>query len=165
VGWIGEHQWETWLIATAVLACLEIVSTDFILIMLAGGALVGAVLAIVGLPALVSIIGALITAIALLGILRPNILHRIHSGPSLRTGIDALIGTRAHVLSPVSSRPGGRIKIGGEEWAAIAFDESDQFAPGDVVDVVQIRGATASVLRVVSLGGSTPELPSEEKGE
>ena len=105
------------------------------------------------------------TAVALLGLLRPNMLHRIHSGPSLRTGVDALIGTRAHVLSPVSGRPGGRIKIGGEDWAALAFDESDRFGIGDIVDVVEIRGATAYVLRSNAIGGSTPELPSEEKGE
>ena len=165
MGWIGDHQWESWLIAAAVLACLELVSMDFVLIMLAGGAVVGAILAIVGLPALIAIAGALVTAVALLAILRPNIVHRIHSGPSLRTGIDALIGTRAHVLSPVSARPGGRVKIGGEEWSALAFDESDRFVPGDVVDVVEIRGATAYVLRTASLGGSMPELPTEETGE
>ncbi|HEX7738700.1 MAG TPA: NfeD family protein [Marmoricola sp.] len=165
MGWIGDHQWEAWLIAAAVLAGLELVSLDLILIMLAGGALVGAVLSVVGLPTLVACLGALVTAVALLGLLRPNMLHRIHSGPSLRTGVDALIGTRAHVLSPVSGRPGGRIKIGGEDWAALAFDESDRFGIGDIVDVVEIRGATAYVLRSNAIGGSTPELPSEEKGE
>jgi membrane protein implicated in regulation of membrane protease activity len=39
------------------------------------------------------------------------------------------------------------VKIGGEEWTAAPYDEDDRFEAGEVVDVVQIKGATAYVLR------------------
>lgn len=161
MSWIGDHQWESWLIAAAVLAALEMLSLDLMLVMLAGGALVGAVLALVGLPALVSIFGALVTAVALLTLLRPNIVRHLHGGPSLMTGTARLVGTRAVVLSPVTGLPGGRIKIGGEEWAAVSIDEDDAFRPGDMVDVIEIRGATAHVMRSYTLGGAAPTPPRE----
>ena len=46
----------------------------------------------------------------------------------------------------------GRVKIGGEEWTAVPYDEDDRIEAGEVVDVVQIKGATAYVLRTHRLG-------------
>ena len=46
----------------------------------------------------------------------------------------------------------GRVKIGGEEWTAEPYDEDDRIEAGELVDVVQIKGATAYVLRVHRLG-------------
>ena len=46
----------------------------------------------------------------------------------------------------------GRVKIGGEEWTAEPYDEDDRIEIGELVDVVQIKGATAYVLRVHRLG-------------
>lgn len=165
MSWIGDHQWETWLIAAALLAALEMLSLDLMLIMLAGGALTGAILAAIGLPGLVAFFGALVVAVALLTLLRPNIVRRLHAGPSLATGTAKLLGSRAVVLSAVTGLPGGRVKIGGEEWAAVSIDESETFTPGDMVDVIEIRGATAHVMRSYTIGGATPALPIDDKGE
>ena len=46
----------------------------------------------------------------------------------------------------------GRVKIGGEEWTAEPYDEDDRIEAGELVDVVQIKGATTYVLRVHRLG-------------
>ena len=62
----------------------------------------------------------------------------------LRTGTDALPGTKALVLQRVDVN-GGRVRIGGEEWSAKAFMEGDVFEPGTRVEVVKIEGATALV--------------------
>ena len=72
--------------------------------MLAGGALVGAVTALLGGPLALQVILALVTSVALLGLLRPNIVRRLHSGPDLRTGAEALIGKRATVLRELAPR-------------------------------------------------------------
>jgi membrane protein implicated in regulation of membrane protease activity len=119
MGWIGDHAWEAWLIAAAALGVLELVSLDFIFVMLAGGALVGALAAVLGAPGALSVGLALITAVGL------------------------------HEMGP--HHP-GRVKIGGEEWAALPYDEDDRIEAGETVDVVQIRGATAYVLRTHALG-------------
>ena len=38
------------------------------------------------------------------------------------------------------------MKIGGEVWTARSFDEEQVIAPGEQVEVVEIRGATALVM-------------------
>jgi membrane protein implicated in regulation of membrane protease activity len=152
MGWIGDHAWESWLIVAGVLAVLELVSLDLIFIMLAGGALVGALASALSAPAALSVGLALVTAVGLLAVLRPGVLKSLHGGPDLRTGTAALVGTRAVVLHDLAAHQPGRVKIGGEEWAALPYDEDDRIAAGETVDVVQIKGATAYVLRVHAIG-------------
>lgn len=151
MGWIGDHAWEAWLIAAAALGVLELVSLDFIFVMLAGGALVGALAAVLGAPGALSVGLALITAVGLLAVIRPGVVKALHSGPDLRTGTAALVGTRAVVLHEMGPHHPGRVKIGGEEWSALPYDEDETIPEGELVDVVQIRGATAYVLRVPKL--------------
>ena len=150
--WFRDHLWETWLMIAFALGVLELLSTDLILIMLAGGALMGMVVAVVGGPVGVQIVLALATALGLLTLLRPNMVRRLHAGPTLRTGADALIGQRGHVLEPLSHVTPGRVKIGGEVWTARPYDEDDLIEVGATVDVVSIKGATAYVLRTHQLG-------------
>ena len=149
--WFRDHLWETWLMIAVALGVLELLSTDLILIMLAGGALVGMVVALFGLPVAVQIVVALGTAVGLLAVIRPSMVHRLHAGPTLRTGADALIGERGFVLEPLSHATPGRVKIGGDVWTAKPYDEDDQIEAGAAVDVVSIKGATAYVLRTHQL--------------
>ena len=98
------------------------------------------------------VILALVSSVALLGLIRPSVVRRLHSGPTLKVGAEALIGKRATVLRELTHGTPGRVKIGGEEWTAEPYDEDDRIEAGEVVDVVQIKGATAYVLRVHRLG-------------
>ena len=150
--WLSDHMWESWLGLAVVLGALELVSLDLFLAMLAGGALVGAVTALVGGPVALQIVLALVSAVGLLGVIRPSVVRRLHKGPDLKTGADALIGKRATVLRELAHGAPGRVKIGGDEWTAEPYDEDDRIEAGELVDVVQIKGATAYVLRVHRLG-------------
>lgn len=150
--WLREHMWESWLGLAVVLGALELVSLDLFLAMLAGGALVGAVTALLGGPIALQVVLALVSALGLLGVIRPNVVRRLHKGPDLKTGAEALIGKRATVLRELVHGTPGRVKIGGEEWTAEPYDEDDRIEAGELVDVVQIKGATAYVLRVHRLG-------------
>lgn len=143
--WFRDHLWETWLMIAVALGVLELLSTDLILIMLAGGALVGMVVALFGVPVAVQVVVALATAVGLLALVRPGVVHRLHSGPTLRTGAEALIGQRGFVLEPMSHVEPGRVKIGGEVWSARAYIEGQVLQVGASVDVVKIQGATAFV--------------------
>ena len=145
--WLGEHLWESWLALAVVFGVLELLSLDLFLVMLAGGALVGSVAAMLQSPVPVQVVLALITAVGLLGVIRPGVVRRLHAGPDLKTGAEALIGKRATVLRELAHNAPGRVKIGGEEWTAQPYDEDDRIEPGTVVDIVQIKGATAYVLR------------------
>lgn len=150
--WLGEQAWASWLGLAVLLGALELVSLDLFLAMLAGGALIGAGTALLGGPLPLQIVLALVSAVALLGVIRPGVIRRLHSGPDLKTGADALIGKRATVLRELAHGTPGRVKIGGEEWTAEPYDEDDRIEAGELVDVVQIKGATAFVLRVHRLG-------------
>jgi len=145
--WIRDHAWESWLIAAIVLGSLEMLSYDLILVMLAGGALSGMLVALLGGPFVVQMLVGLGVALGLLLVIRPGMVHRLHAGPTLATGAEALIGKRALVLEPLTHRVPGRVKIGGDVWTAQPFDEDDQIEEGVDVDVVSIRGATAYVVR------------------
>lgn len=145
--WIRDHASETWLIVAVALGALELVSTDLILLMLAGGALVGMVVALTGGAFLVQLVLALVVAVGLLALVRPGIVRRLHAGPDLKIGPEALIGKRGLVVEPVESAGTGRVKIGGEVWSARPYDEDDRLEAGDHVEIVAIRGGIALVVR------------------
>jgi membrane protein implicated in regulation of membrane protease activity len=111
------------------------------------GAGAGAVAALLGAPFGLQALVALATSVGLLWFVRPPIVHRLHAGPDLKTGADALIGQRATVLREITPHQTGRVKIGGEEWTAVPYLEDDTIPAGAVVDVVQIKGAMAYVLQ------------------
>jgi membrane protein implicated in regulation of membrane protease activity len=150
--WLSENLWAGWLAAGVVLGSLELLSLDLFLAMLAGGALVGAVTAMLGGQLELQVILALVSSVALLGLVRPSVVQRLHKGPTLKVGAEALIGKRATVLRELTHGTPGRVKIGGDEWTAVPYDEDDRIEAGEVVDVVQIKGATAYVLRAHRLG-------------
>ena len=92
-----------------------------------------------------------VLATAALGVLRPNVVKRLHSGPELVLGHDALVGRQALVIEEISSQ-GGQIKVGGVVWTARPYDEDQVIPLGAKVDVFQIKGATALVHPVPELG-------------
>jgi membrane protein implicated in regulation of membrane protease activity len=142
--WLQDHLWEAWLGVAIALGVAELVSLDLILLMLAVGALVGMVLALLGLPGAVQVLGAVAGAIAMLAVVRPNVVKRLHSGPTLVQGHDKLIGKQGVVVSPISSQA-GQVRIAGELWSARPYDDDDVIEEGARVDVFEIRGATAIV--------------------
>jgi membrane protein implicated in regulation of membrane protease activity len=144
------EAWQAWLALAVLLGALELFTLDLILLMLAAGALVGMLTAIAGLPEAVQVLAALATSVAALGLVRPSVVKRLHSGPTLVLGHDALVGRQGLVIERVSSE-GGRVKIGGEVWTARPYDEDQVIEPGAKVDVFVIKGATALVHQVPEL--------------
>jgi membrane protein implicated in regulation of membrane protease activity len=86
----------------------------------------------------------LVASVALLGVVRPIAYRRLQRGPQHRMGIEALHGATAIVQERVD-REGGRIKLNGEIWSARALHPDHVYEPGQQVDVVEIKGATAVV--------------------
>ena len=132
-----------WLVLAAALAGAEAVSLDLVLIMLAGGAVVGSASALIGLPPALQIVLAIVGALALLLAVRP-VAQRHLTAASTLTGTDALVGCEAIVLSRVDAT-GGRVRLNGAEWSARALNEKQVIEVGASVQVVQISGATALV--------------------
>lgn len=138
------QAWLIWLIVAAVLAGAETLSLDLVLIMCAGGAAAGGIAAAAGAPPAVQVAVAVGGALALLLVVRPVAKRHLLGSGTARTGVDALIGTQAIVTSKVDAMD-GRIRLGGSEWSARAYDETQVIPVGSSVQVIQINGATAVV--------------------
>ena len=148
--WFRDHMWETWTALAILLGLAELLSLDLVLLMLAMGAGVGILTALLGLPVAVQVLAAIGTSIAMLALVRPSIVKRLQSGPELTLGHDALLGKQGVVVTEVTG-DGGQVRIGGELWSARAYDETAVIPPGARVDIFQIKGATALVHRIPEL--------------
>lgn len=136
--------WFVWLLAAAALGVAEFFTLTLVLGLLAGAALVAAVVAGVGIGLLGQLLALAAAAAAGLVLVRPVALRHMAQQPLLHEGSDALIGKRAEVVQEVTATR-GLIKLSGEEWSARAFDESLVIPVGALVDVMEIEGATALV--------------------
>jgi len=134
-----------------LLGLAELLSLDLVLLMLAGGALVGLLVSLTAAGVPLQIVAAAVTAISMLLLVRPNIVRRLHNGPELRTGPAALIGKEGFALAEVTVH-GGQVKLAGEVWSARPYDDDDVIPVGAKVEVFEIRGATAYVHEVPQLG-------------
>jgi membrane protein implicated in regulation of membrane protease activity len=144
IDWIRDHAAATWIGIAVVLAIVEMMSLDLVLLMFALGALAAAVAAGLGAPVWVAVLTFALVALGLLFFVRPPMVARLHAGPTLTTGHESLVGKTAVVAEPVDQH-GGRVKLSGEIWSARAESEGDSFETGTEVLVTRIDGATAVV--------------------
>ncbi len=144
IDWIRDHAAATWIGVAVVLAIVEMMSLDLVLLMFALGALAAAVTAGFGAPFWVAILVFALVSLGLLFIVRPPMVARLHDGPTLPTGHQGLVGKLAIVAEPVDHR-GGRVKLSGEVWSARASSHDESFEAGTEVVVTRIDGATAVV--------------------
>jgi len=138
------HAW-IWFSIAVVASIAELLGGEFVLLMLGGGALITALVSLgVGLLWVQLVVFAL-SSLALVFGLRPQLKRHFIKPARIRSGIEALIGSKATVISTVDSA-GGQVKIGGEVWSAIGVDGHRPLPPGTPVTVVEVRGATAVVI-------------------
>ena len=141
---MGDYDWVAWLGLAVLLGIVEVTTLDLVFLMLAAGALTGAVVALVGGPLALQVVVALVVAVAMLGVVRPVALRHLRTPASIRTGVAALVGSQGVALERIDARS-GQIKLKGEVWSARAYDPTHVIEPGSSVQVVEIDGATAVV--------------------
>jgi membrane protein implicated in regulation of membrane protease activity len=147
--WLGDNAWAGWFAAAALLGAAELVSMDFVLLMLGFGLAGGGVAALLGAALAVQVGVAVVVAVGTLAFVRPSVVRRLHHGPELRTGHAALVGRSALVTEEVTSQ-GGLVKLAGEVWTARPYDDSLVIPAGSTVDILEIKGATAVVFPVAT---------------
>ena len=137
-----------WLIVGVLLVVAELLSGEFVLLMLGGGALAAAGVSLfVGGPVVGGVVFAVVSVLLLL-LVRPALRRHFLSGKGLPEPAKALEGKSALVLDRVG-RHEGQVKLEGDVWTARPLNENDVYEPGDHVTVVQIDGATAVVQKVM----------------
>jgi membrane protein implicated in regulation of membrane protease activity len=113
--------------------------------MLAMGAAAGMVTSLATDLVVVQFLVAILTSLGMLALVRPNLVRRLHTGPELRLGHTKLIGTQGTVTRTITALNPGEVKLSGQEWTAQPYDETLTIEPGETVEVLEIRGATAYV--------------------
>ncbi|GLY20363.1 hypothetical protein Misp04_00950 [Micromonospora sp. NBRC 101691] len=136
-----------WIVLGVVLAVAEIFTATLFLLMFAVGAFAAAGAAALGAPvAIQAVVFAAVSALTVVAA-RPTIQkHRRSAAESGEQpfGVEALEGATALVLERVDT-DSGLVKIDGELWTARPYDATQVFVPGQRVQVIQVRGATALV--------------------
>jgi membrane protein implicated in regulation of membrane protease activity len=135
-----------WLIVGVLLVVAELLSGEFVLLMLGGGALAaGGVSLLVAGPVVGGVVFAVVSVLLLFAV-RPALRRRLDHGVDRAVmHHQALLGSTAIVVSRVDEH-GGRVKIGGELWSARTSDGHGVIEPGARVTVLSISGATAVVV-------------------
>ena len=138
-GWI-------WFSFAVLLSIAEVLGAEFVLLMLGGGALVTAGFAAF-FPELLwlQLLVFALSSVALVLGLRPVLLRKYYQPSKVRSGIEAIIGSKGTVVSTVDA-DGGQVKIGGEVWSAVNMEGHRALPPGTTVTIVEVRGATAVVM-------------------
>ena len=144
IEWIQQNWSVVWLVLAGGLAVSEMLTLDLTLLMLAGGALAGAGVAVL-FPGLVwvQVLVAVVVAVALLGVLRPEMIKRLHKGPGYRSTFDQLLGSTGRAAGEITAH-GGEATVNGETWTARSWD-GEPIASGVEVEVIEVDGLTVLV--------------------
>lgn len=146
---ITPYMWIIWLALILVFVIIEMLTLDFIFLMLGAGSLVGLVAELANAPWWAQIIIAGIAAVLLLTLVRPPLLRRIRRGAdNTPSNLGAVLGMSGFALTPVSALDGLVKLANGETWTARVDTEraSDVIPEGSAVRVLVINGATAVVV-------------------
>lgn len=144
--WIADHPWAGWVGLALILAVVELLSLDLVLLMFALGALAAAVAAGFGAPLWLCLLAFVIVTLGMLFFVRPTMAKKLHAGPDLSTGYEAIAG-RTAVVDETVNHYQGRVAIMGEIWTARTEDPAASFDPSTEVTVVRIDGASLIVSR------------------
>lgn len=145
--WLQANPWAGWFTIAALLGVGELLSMDFVLLMVAVGLTAGGVAALLSATVPLQILVAVVISMGTLVFVRPSIVRKLHHGPELTTGHANLVGKSAMVIEEITSQA-GQVKLAGEVWTARPYDDSLVIPAGSTVDVFEIRGATAVVFPV-----------------
>jgi membrane protein implicated in regulation of membrane protease activity len=155
---VSTWAWVFWLALILVFIIIEVVSLQFILLMLAVGSLGGLVAGLVGAPWWVQIIIAAVLSLVLLFFVRPALLRNMHRGSDpTRSNVEALLGLAGTVVVAFDDGRGQVKLANGETWTSklAATSAGSTLEEGEKVVVTAIDGATAIVTPAAPVTNAT----------
>lgn len=139
--WLEQNAWAVWLGLAFVLGVVEAATVDLVFLMLAGGALGGVVASLFTSSVPVQAVVAVVTALGLLGVVRPIAKRHLTRGNEVPMGTERYIGETVSVVEEVSDHS-GLAKLDGETWTARVPDGADVIPTGAQARVTEISGAS-----------------------
>lgn len=141
---MNNSAWLMWLGVALAMAAVEAVTVDFVFIMLALGALAGAIASYFGADFVISAPIAVAVAVGLLFTLRPMLRRRLRpTRENTDIGPRSVVGQTGFVVEPVSESQ-GLVKVHGDLWSA-RTDVRTTLPLGSPVHVIDLQGATLLV--------------------
>lgn len=129
-----------WLIVLAVFLVIEAITVGLTTIWFAGGALIAAIVSVLGASVLVQWILFLVVSLVLLIFTRPLAVRYMNKGVS-KTNVNSLIGEKAVVIQPINNlAQTGQVRINDIEWMARTFSDEVTIPEQAVVTIEAVQG-------------------------
>lgn len=142
--WLVDNAWLFWLLAMIVLAAIEMLTLDFLFLMMSAAALLAFALSWVTDSFVIQVVAFALASVLLIFLVRPFALRRLNrSTPGTVSNAARLIGLPCQVLDPVTARS-GLVRLEGDTWSARSVT-GEQLPVGTDAYVHEIEGATALV--------------------
>ncbi|HUR51995.1 MAG TPA: NfeD family protein [Mycobacteriales bacterium] len=136
-------DWVLWMVVAGVLMLAELFTLTFVLGLFSVAALAAGLVALLGAPVVLELAVFAGSSGVLWWLVRP--LERAHRRqPALATGVAALAGRKGLVTEDITDHA-GRVKLGGESWAARPLTPGLSLPAGTAVSVAHVDGATLVV--------------------
>ncbi|GAA1806393.1 NfeD family protein [Nesterenkonia flava] len=156
IEWFGENLWAAWLSLAFVLLVLEVLMLDLLFLMLAAGAIAAFTVSLAGGEAWLQVVIGSVTALLMLGAVRPLALKHLRKGPADQlTNIARMTGAEAEVLETVTAHS-GLAEVDGDTWTARAAGEF-RLEPGMTAVVQSVDGATVYLKPAPSIAWDDPQ--------
>ena len=134
-----------WLLAAAAFLVLEMLKMGLTSIWFAGGALVGAVVARMGLSLGIQVAAFVVVSIVLLMLTRP-LAGKYLNSRTVKTNADSLVGEACVVTQTIDNlKAQGQVLIRGQVWTARSTKEDLVIPEDSRVKVIEISGVKLMV--------------------
>lgn len=134
-----------WLLAAAAFLVLEMLTMGLTSIWFAGGALVGAVVARMGLSLGIQVAAFVVVSIVLLMLTRP-LAGKYLNSRTVKTNADSLVGEDCVVTQTIDNlKAQGQVLIRGQVWTARSTKEDLVIPEDSRVKVIEISGVKLMV--------------------
>ncbi len=136
-----------WLIVAILLLIIEALTIGLTTIWFAVGAVIALIAALLNFALWVQIGLFTICSVCLLAFTRKFFVEKLRTGAE-KTNTEAILGETAIVLTSIKPLSVGRVKVNGQEWAAIGLAENMEIAEGSLVKVTAIEGVKLVVIPI-----------------
>lgn len=151
-----------WLIIAVVFAVIEGITLGLTTIWFAGGAVAAALISLVTDNLLIQFLAFILVSIVLLVVTRPLAVRQLNR-KTVKTNLDAVIGTIGIAQSPIRELEPGTVRADGKEWTAVLAENAGEIREGERVKIHALSGVK---LVVSGIGdGAAASSGSADAGE
>lgn len=145
MGWLAANFYPImWFVAAVVLFIVEVATINTISICFVGGAILALILALLGAPFWLQLIGFFITSVALMFTARKFLVSKLKGNKAIEDK-SKIEGKLAIVSQEIGPGMKGQVELDGVFWTADSFDETEHLKEGTRVIICKQDGTKCYV--------------------